>query len=71
MRAYAMQGTPTTVLIDAHGRLRQQIFGVHDDLLLGAELGMLRKHAAGSTEPTALHAVPSKHPCVNDSCAIG
>ena len=41
MRAYAMQGTPTTVLIDARGRLRRQVFGVHDDLSLGAEIGAL------------------------------
>lgn len=41
MRAYAMQGTPTTVLIDAQGRLRLQAFGQVDDLLLGAEIGAL------------------------------
>lgn len=41
MRAYAMQGTPTLVLIDAQGRLRRQVFGMHDDLLLGAELATL------------------------------
>lgn len=41
MRAYAMQGTPTTVLIDAQGRVRRHVFGVHDDLLLGAELQTL------------------------------
>ena len=41
MQAYAMQGTPTTVLIDAQGRLRMQVFGVHDDLLLGAEIATL------------------------------
>ncbi|MBN8228753.1 redoxin family protein [Corallococcus macrosporus] len=41
MDAYAMRGTPTTVLIDAQGRLRRQLFGVHDDLLLGAELQTL------------------------------
>lgn len=41
MRAYAMQGTPTTILIDARGRLRRQVFGIHDDLLLGAEIGTL------------------------------
>jgi thiol-disulfide isomerase/thioredoxin len=41
MRAYAMQGTPTTILIDAQGRLRRQVFGVHEDLLLGAELQTL------------------------------
>ncbi len=41
MSAYAMRGTPTTVLIDAQGRLRRQLFGVHDDLLIGAELQTL------------------------------
>lgn len=70
MRAYAMRGTPTTVLIDAHGQLRQQIFGVHDDLLLGAELGLIREQVTCSAEPTAPHAVPSNHLCTTDSCAI-
>lgn len=41
MRAYAMQGTPTTMLIDARGRLRRQVFGAHSDLMLGAELQTL------------------------------
>ncbi|KRA35444.1 alkyl hydroperoxide reductase [Rhodanobacter sp. Root627] len=41
MRSYAMQGTPTLVLIDAEGCLRQQHFGVADDLALGASIGRL------------------------------
>jgi hypothetical protein len=41
MKAYAMQGTPTMVLIDAQGRLRRHVFGAHDDLLLGAEIQTL------------------------------
>jgi thiol-disulfide isomerase/thioredoxin len=41
MNAYSMQGTPTTVLIDARGVRRRQYLGVHDDLLLGAELQTL------------------------------
>lgn len=41
MRAYDMRGTPTTVLIDAQGRRRRQVFGAHEDLLLGAELQAL------------------------------
>ena len=41
MLAYEMQGTPTTVLIDAQGHRRSQVFGVQDDLLLGAEIAML------------------------------
>lgn len=47
MRAYDMQGTPTTVLIDAQGRLRRQLLGVHEDLILGAELQTLLLEATG------------------------
>lgn len=52
MRAYAMQGTPTTVLIDARGFLRRQVFGVHEDLLLGAEIQTLLLEAE-SDSPSA------------------
>lgn len=38
MRRYSMQGTPTTILIDRHGRLRRQVFGHLPDLQLGAEI---------------------------------
>ena len=41
MHAYRMQGTPTLVLIDADGLLRAQHFGTHDELALGAEIGLL------------------------------
>lgn len=41
MRAYGMRGTPTVALIDAAGRLRQQVFGAYDDLQLGRDLGIL------------------------------
>ena len=41
MQAYAMQGTPTLVLIDRRGRLRRQHFGLVDDLRLGAEIATL------------------------------
>lgn len=56
MRAYAMQGTPTLLLIDAQGRLREQHFGVLDDLALGVALGRLLAEvdavAAGTTGAT-------------------
>jgi len=59
MRAYAMQGTPTTVLIDARGRLRRQVFGVHEDLLLGAELQTLLLEArADALSATAARISP-------------
>lgn len=40
-RAYAMQGTPTLLLIDPAGRLRMQRFGHIDDLRLGAAVSSL------------------------------
>lgn len=41
MQAYAMRGTPTLTLIDAHGRIRHQHFGQVSDLLLGAQIASL------------------------------
>lgn len=41
MRAYALQGTPTTLLIDRAGRVRLHRFGALDDLELGVALGAL------------------------------
>lgn len=41
MRAYQMQGTPTTILIDHGGNLRMQNFGHLDDLSLGASIQAL------------------------------
>jgi hypothetical protein len=41
MTAYAMQGTPTLLLIDRAGRLRMQRFGHIDDLRLGAAIASL------------------------------
>jgi Redoxin len=41
MRAYALQGTPSLVLIDRAGRVRLNHFGRIDDLSLGALLGQL------------------------------
>ncbi|MCB1856298.1 MAG: redoxin domain-containing protein [Halieaceae bacterium] len=50
MSAYRMQGTPTLVLIDGQGRLRNQWLGVVPDLIVGAELMRLileRRHDNG------------------------
>ncbi|MFN3565167.1 MAG: redoxin domain-containing protein [Burkholderiaceae bacterium] len=41
MRAYALQGTPSTVLVDRGGRVRLSRFGALDDLELGVALGAL------------------------------
>lgn len=41
MRRYGMRGTPTTVVIDRDGVVREQAFGQVDDLALGALVGSL------------------------------
>lgn len=41
MAAYAMQGTPTLILIDRAGRLRRQKLGGEDDMRIGAEIAFL------------------------------
>ena len=46
MQAYAMQGTPTLLLVDRMGRLRRQRFGLLDDLRLGAEIATLLSEPA-------------------------
>jgi len=48
MRAYGMQGTPTLVLIDRQGRLRQHAFGHMPDLALGVAIGTLLAEPADS-----------------------
>lgn len=53
MRAYKMQGTPTTILIDRAGKLRLQKFGHLDDLRLGAAIQALigeTEFAAGAQD---------------------
>lgn len=49
MQAYAMQGTPTLVLIDARGMLRARYFGQIPDLALGAKIAGL-VHETGQSE---------------------
>lgn len=62
MKAYGMQGTPTTVLIDAKARRRRQVFGHYDDILLGAEIGMLL------TETAERHPIKEEQPAL---CSAG
>ena len=53
MAAYAMQGTPTLLLIDSAGRLRRQTFGHMEDLVLGAEIAALAGEVAAAMEEAA------------------
>ncbi len=52
-RAYAMQGTPTLLLIDSGGRLRMQKFGHIDDLSLGAAVATLIAGDGAIDDPRA------------------
>ena len=45
MSRYALQGTPSLVLIDRRGHLRLQAFGAMDDLALGASIATLLAEA--------------------------
>lgn len=46
MRAFGLRGTPSLVLVDRAGRLREHHFGRVDDLLLGAQVGALLREDA-------------------------
>ena len=41
MREYALQGTPSTILVDRDGRGRSSSFGTLEDLALGTAIGRL------------------------------
>lgn len=41
MEAYALRGTPSTIVIDRQGRIARHSFGAEDDLALGLFLGQL------------------------------
>jgi len=41
MAAYALQGTPSLILIDHRGRLRKQTLGAEDDMRVGADIALL------------------------------
>ncbi len=53
MRAYQMEGTPTLLLIDAMGNLREQHFGNVGDLALGAAIGRLLAEAERDADDSA------------------
>ena len=50
MTSYGMQGTPTTILIDQHGRVRKHKFGREEDMILGAEIMALLRERGPSAE---------------------
>lgn len=71
MKAYAMRGTPTTVLIDALGRIRLHVFGTHDDLLLGAALQKLLLEASAlERDASSTQALTPAPGCDEQGCSL-
>jgi hypothetical protein len=70
MRAYGLRGTPSTVLFDATGAIRAELFGVHDDLALGAAIGALLAEAGGSLTIRPAWAREERPRC-EDGCGPG
>lgn len=72
MRAYALRGTPSLVVIDAAGRIRLDHFGAVDDLALGALLGQLTREAkltAAAARPGTAAARPAIDPLLELDCS--
>ncbi|NWG72400.1 MAG: redoxin domain-containing protein [Parvularculaceae bacterium] len=63
MRAYQMQGTPTTILIDCAGKLRLQKFGHLDDLRLGAAIQALIGEIANGARGRAAEGACDEQGC--------
>lgn len=72
MRAYRRQGTPTTLLIDAKGYLRRQVFGPRDDRRRGAGLQTLLLEAKAAESAALLPASAEGSPgCDEAACSTG
>lgn len=68
MRAYRMEGTPTTLLIDRRGNLRMQAFGHLDDLRLGAAIATLI--AEGAVPESSSAAAEEGEGCAAGACRV-
>ena len=68
MRRFQLRGTPSLVIIDREGFIRQRYFGAVDALALGAEIASLLGEAptAEAAEPTGLAASCDENGCTID-----
>ncbi len=62
MGRYRLQGTPSTLLVDRAGLVRESLFGAVDDLVLGTAIGRLL------TEPSGVQSAPG--PAAEDRGAV-
>lgn len=67
MRAYRLRGTPSLVVIDRSGYVRQSAFGRVDDLALGALIGSLLAEEGGISAAAASGEVGAGN-CDDESC---
>ena len=71
MGTYGLRGTPSTLLIDGKGILRDHHFGVHDDLILGASIQRLLTELDGAAASSGKKETPrSQDGCSDDSCSL-
>ena len=66
MNAYRLQGTPSLLVIDQQGYLRQQSFGHVSDLAVGALIGQLLAGVRTDTPSTE----PAGVGCTGEGCTI-
>ena len=68
MRAYALQGTPSLILIDRAGYIRHQHFGHVEDMAVGAQIMAL----VGETIAELGNATPANEGggCSDEGCAV-
>lgn len=70
MASYAMQGTPTLILIDRLGRRRKQHFGHVSDLQLGAEIMALIAETPSDHQLTDSIENEPDAGCGEDGCVV-
>ncbi|MGG2398022.1 peroxiredoxin family protein [Pseudomonas sp. SH1-B] len=68
MRAYAMRGTPSMVLIDKAGRIRLHYFGRVDELQLGAQIAFLIAEAGSLSEANQDPSSEQMSGCADGAC---
>lgn len=71
MHAYALRGTPSTVLLDRQGRVRLHHFGHLDDLQMGSMLGRLVSDETAPADATPPQGLPADTDCGAGACEIG
>jgi hypothetical protein len=70
MQAYDLRGTPTLILIDAQGHIRQQWFGRPGDMIVGAEImSLVQQRHSASVAVDSTTREPDQD-CNDEGCAI-